>query len=467
MKTIWISMFMISLLVLTAFSAQAATLNDLSTMTSMTVSLVNQDPDPAIAGNIIEIRLGIENRGGEPVNDLVIALEPEYPFGMVPGEDEAIYVGTINGYQDDENIKIVKFRIIVDQDAPAGRYELATSYYEKGSSVRTKQDIGIDVKNQENAEVIHIDKTVLVPGAESSLKFTINNVGNAPLRDLTFRWENEDEVILPVGSDNTKYIKQVDMGKSVTMEYTVIADSNADPGLYVLDLSLTYDDPISGSASQVSTIAGIYVGGGTDFDVAFSESSAGETSFSIANIGSNPAYSVSVMIPDQRGWSVSGSNSVIIGNLNKGDYTVASFSLQNTASANTLDGTIQPNPDRTNRIPREDMTEGEMQARRDAMNRTSGDDTITITVAYTDTRGERKKVDKEVKVASSGGSSTASAGRIPNGATRMPGTQNQGFWSQYKWYIIIGVVVIGGFIYYRKRRTKKILEMAITAKKSK
>ena len=61
--------------------------------------------------------------------------------------------------------------------------------------------------------MIHIDKTTIVPGKQSSLKFTVNNVGSAPLRDLTFNWINDDDIILPVGSDNTKYIKYVDIGE--------------------------------------------------------------------------------------------------------------------------------------------------------------------------------------------------------------------------------------------------------------
>jgi len=89
---------------------------------------------------------------------------------------------------------------------------------------------------------------------------------------------------------------------------------------------LTYKDNINGTEKKISTIAGMYVGGGTDFDVAFSDNANSQMSFTIANIGSNPANSVSVVIPQQRSWSVSGSNSVIIGNLNKGDYTVASSS---------------------------------------------------------------------------------------------------------------------------------------------
>jgi len=75
----------------------------------------------------------------------------------------------------------------------------------------TQKSLYINVKSRQSAEVIHIDKSTLVPGKESGLKFTINNVGNAPLRDLTFYWENTDNIILPVGSDNTRYIRYIEI----------------------------------------------------------------------------------------------------------------------------------------------------------------------------------------------------------------------------------------------------------------
>ena len=143
-------------------------------------------------------------------------------------------------------------------------------------------------------------QSALVPGKQSSMKFTINNVGNAPLRDLTFYWENTDNIILPVGSDNTKYIKYIDIGNGTDLEYQVIADTNAQPGLYKLNLYLTYEDSFSNKTNKINTIAGMYVGGGTDFDVAFSDNANGQMSFSVANIGSNPANSVSVIIPQQK-----------------------------------------------------------------------------------------------------------------------------------------------------------------------
>ena len=108
-----------------------------------------------------------------------------------------------------------------------------------------------------------------------------------------------------------------------------MADVNADPGLYTLDVNLTFEDYESNSKS-IQTTAGLFVGGATDFDVSFSESSQGEVSLSVANVGNNIAYAVKVSIPEQDGYKVSGSSSTIVGNLEKGDYTIASFNVAST-----------------------------------------------------------------------------------------------------------------------------------------
>ncbi|MEA2038107.1 MAG: COG1361 S-layer family protein [Nanoarchaeota archaeon] len=414
----------------------ALTVNaEISDTAAISISLVNQDPDPAIAGDVVEIRLGVENKGGQAVEDLIIGVVEEYPFEMLSGYDTIQTVGTIGAWQNEENMKIVKFKVRVDRDATAGQYELKIKEYEQGFEGTGKQkSLSIDVKNTENAEVIHIDKTTLVPGKETPLKFTVNNVGNAPLRNLRFNWENEDKIILPVGSDNTRYINYVEIGESAELEYLVIADTNADPGLYELDLHLTYDDPISGADTEISTIAGIYVGGETDFDVAFSESSAGETSFSIANIGSNPAFSVSVIIPEQKGWRVTGSNSVIIGNLNKGDYTVASFSLKSASS-----------------IAFERTDSKDIQKRLEERAKTQSSEKLNIQVAYTDTRGERNIIEKELSL--SPGNLVSS---MPEGMVGRPGAKAQNSSSKLTGYIIVLAIVIIGITIYSRYKKKKL-----------
>lgn len=421
----------------------------ISDSTAITISLVNQDPDPAIAGDIVEIRVGIENRGGVPAENIVLEIVPEYPFTMVPGENAIQKIGTIKAYQTEADMKIVKFKVRVDRDATAGQYQLKYKEYEEGKEdISGTGSVSIEVKSRESAEVIYIDKTILVPGKEDSLTFTINNVGSAPLRDLTFSWINEDKIILPVGSDNTKYIKYIDVGDSAELEYRVIADTNAEAGLYELDLQLTYDDPISGGEKQINTIAGLYVGGGTDFDVAFSESSSGQTSFTIANIGSNPAFSVSVVIPQQQGWGVSGSNSMIIGNLNAGDYTVASFGLQSTQIRQST-----ANQTRS----QEDTTKQGLLAQRG----NTQQNILKVQIAYTNTMGKRELIDKEVNVnlqalmASSTADSQATNQQTTIASFR--GRRQQGFFSKYKWHItVIVILAVFGVAYWKYRKEKRL-----------
>jgi len=427
------------LLIAALLMSQAASVYaaDISNSVGISINIVNQDPDPALAGDIVEVRLGVENNGGLQANNLNIQLTPEYPFSLVPGEDAVQNIGTMLGYQGlyDGNMKIVKYRLQVDKNAPAGSYELTANYYAAGSNASfTQKGMFLDVKSKESAEVIYIDKTALVPGKQSSLKFTINNVGNAPLRDLSFNWVNNDKIILPVGSDNTRYIKYIDVGGSVTLEYQVVADSNANAGLYQLNLNLAYQDTVNNSQKQVSTIAGVYVGGGTDFDVAFSDTSSGSTSFSVANVGSNPAFSVSVIVPDQRGWSISGPNAVIIGNLNKGDYTVASFNLAPLASAMNRTGARGFNYTQPTSLATDSTT-----------------DSVLMQIAYTDTSGERQVIDKNVKI----GLQNIAAMNATGGFSGRGAAAQQGFLSTYKWYIAGIALVAAGLFMRRRQRSHK------------
>ncbi len=440
------------ILVLTAYTP--AVLAALADSTVLSVSLSNYDPNPAIAGDNVDIRIGIENIGGTDITNLMMEVVPSYPFELVQGENAVANVGIVEGYQVDStaNLKIVQYTMKVNRDAPAGNYELKLKYYQQGSTEMTQKSLYINVKSRQSAEVIHIDKSTLVPGKESGLKFTINNVGNAPLRDLTFYWENADNVILPVGSDNTRYIRYIESGNGSDLEYQVIADTNAQPGLYKLNLYLIYEDSISNRTNKISTIAGVYVGGGTDFDVAFSDNANSQMSFSVANIGSNPANSVSVVIPQQMGWSVSGSNSVIIGNLNKGDYTVASFKLQSSISNQTTQ----------NRAPRNNTnTQGRSMQRQINSSSDTGfmqrqinspSDTVLMQIAYTDTMGVRKIVEKEVKI-----SNTAST----TGTTSFQGrtaSQQNSVLSDYPCYLLRLIVLVGGFVVQRKYMSRKMLD---------
>ncbi len=368
-------------------------------------------------------------------------LDPEYPFERLPGHEVVKNVGIINGYQGTygDNTKIIKYTIRIDKDATAGEYELKVKTYEEGSSSIISRTITLDIENKESAEIINIDQVELIPGKITPLKFTISNVGATPLRYLTFSWENEEDIILPVGSDNTKYIKYLGVGESTELSFNVIASAIADPNLYKLDLSLTYDDPITDEETEINTKAGVYVGGATDFDAALSSSSSEEYSFAISNIGSVSASSVTIKVPNQPGWRVSDSSSVIIGNLNEGDYTIASFKLQKTG--------IEIDTVNTNRY----ITKDGSTQKKNRSSQINENEPIILEIVYTDSRGNRNTIEKEVSIDSSTFSDPMSD-VVGERGIRMRANQNifTQIWQTGKW-MLLGVVLIVSLIIVKKK----------------
>ncbi|MBI5389716.1 hypothetical protein HZB01_05055 [Candidatus Woesearchaeota archaeon] len=73
-------------------------------------------------------------------------------------------------------------------------------------------------------------------------------------------------------------------------------------------------------------------------------------------------------------------------------------------------------------------------------------------ISYTDTVGERKVVEKEVKI----GFQNLAVGSVQMAqGGHAAATQNQGFFAKYQWYIFGLVVLIVGWIIYQKYTAKK------------
>ncbi|MBI3027575.1 hypothetical protein HYY70_05685 [Candidatus Woesearchaeota archaeon] len=400
---------------------------------ALKVTMLNQDPTPARAGDTVELRLRVENTGGGAVENLEVEVLQNYPFRVIDGS-ALQNLGTLYAYQTDKNYVNTQYKLKIDKDAVKGKHELKIRYRYKGNEWVTS-DFNIDVTSKEFAQIIYVDKAKLEPGKETEMRFTITNIGNAPLQNMVFSWSEADGVILPVYSDDTKYIKYLDVGDSIELKYTVIADVNAKPGLYALDLSLKYE-ATNATSTAIKTKAGVFVGGETDFDVAFSESTQGQTSLSVANTGNNPALSVSVKIPEQSSFRVTGSNSAIIGNLDKGDYTIVSFQIVSSGMAN---------------FSRQSGQRPSQQDLQRLRNQTGiGNNNLKVIIDYTDTTGERRSVEKNVPIQFRAATGDASSGTLQAGQFQR--TQQTSFWQSKTFYIpAIIIVLVVGFALYRKK----------------
>lgn len=409
------------------------TIANATSNSELSATLITQNPDPASSGDTVDVNLQIINDGGKASPQVVGEILPEFPFTLAPGQSAQQIIGELPNYPASSNYKILKYTLLTNKDAIDKSYNLKFRYSDDGGISWVVDTFQVRVTSNKYAQIISVDRTKINPGEETVLTFTINNIGKSPLNNLVFTWSEESNVILPVGTDNTRYIPYLGIGESKDLVYTVVANPTATRGLYNLNLKLTFDALNSSSNSvqstRIETNAGVLVGGSTDFEVALTDGSSGSTSFSIANIGSNPASSVSVMIPEQTGWKVSGSNSAIIGNLNQGDYTIASFKLQSSGSMMNKTGT---------------GFKGDVPAQNNLS--TTPTNELKIQIAYTDTMGKRVLLDKIL---------TVSPQSMMGNVTGIPGrtTTQPGFFSTY-WYLI--VIILGIIVYFGYKRYKKM-----------
>ena len=424
-------LILVLFLILSATSASAALSSSANTANGVYINVMSQSPSPARPGEVVELTLTVQNVGNKDLTNVVIAVDPEYPFSQASGESLSKTISYLKARQDENAATVVKFKLKVDADAAKKTYDIDISVKDSDSESAVTTTVAVDVQGKEYAQVVTISKSSIDIATVEPLEFIITNTGTSPLKNMAVSWEDSTGTILPVYSDNTKYINYLGVGESVTVAYSVMADVNANPGLYQFDITLTFQDYDS-NESTIKTKAGMFVGGGTDFDVTYSESSAGEVSLSLANVGNNQAYSVKVSIPEQDNFKATGSTSTIVGNLEKGDYTITSFSV--TSSSMVPTGSSDGRPGQA-QASSSNTTQSQSSSSRN---------NLLVLIEYTDSTGQRLSVEKSVPIDLSATGAASAAG--PRGMSQQTSDNS------YLMYGLVLVVLAGGALYYRKRK---------------
>ena len=140
---------------------------------------------------------------------------------------------------------------------------------------------------------------------------------------------------------------------------------------------------------------------------------------------------------------------MIIGNLNTGDYTVASFSLQSTATRSAP--TQQTTTDDTSTTPTPQGVSSALSKN------------LEIQIVYTDTMGNRNTVEKEIAI-NQATTTTTGTETFTGGPGQMRNAQQSSSFSTYQWYILGGVLLVMGAIFHRKYKKAKLLDPKLTLK---
>ncbi|MFZ1970688.1 MAG: hypothetical protein WAU65_00700 [Candidatus Nanoarchaeia archaeon] len=213
----------------------------------------------------------------------------------------------------------------------------------------------------------------------------------------------------------------------VLLHYLVRVDPNAVQGENQLQLEYS---PSENSNYLVQTFNIQVADSQTNFDSVIQDSTSTATSIGIANIGENTANSLIVRIPSQQDFRVVGTNGQIVGNLNSGDYTIATFDI----------------------VPM--ITRGNTTIR-------NNNETLQVELDYTDAIGVRRTVMEYIPFSmTSTYLSNLTSGSLPTGSVFGNGSTYRRsstsiFGNAWFWIVVSAVIVIAGVFMLTKFKKKK------------
>ena len=108
---------------LTVYTASSQTYNS----PELSITFLNQDPDPAEPGNFFKARLKIENIGLGEARNLELEILPEYPFSIY--QDSTVKkVASISPRQKESEAVYAEYSLKIDGSAIPGTHEIKMNH---------------------------------------------------------------------------------------------------------------------------------------------------------------------------------------------------------------------------------------------------------------------------------------------------------------------------------------------------
>ncbi len=321
---------------------------------SISVTLLNQDPDPVSPGSYADVRFKITNTGNDKAQGLEIMLVPEYPFLLAENEDAVRNIGDLTNIGEDNSL-VVKYKIRVAEDAVQGENKLKLRY-KHGANSWITQSFDINVETVDANVAIASVKTepeMIKPGDKAILKVKVKNMADSNMRDIALKIDLTYSGLLssataktatdsiaafnilpfaPLGSASEQKVDLLKSHEEHEFTYTVIAYPDAESKVYKVPVEITYYDELENKYTRQDLI-GLIVGSKPDLFVVIDESElyvgkrTGNVALKFVNKGFSDVKFLDVNLKESPEYQILSAQEVYIGNVDSDDYETAEFNL--------------------------------------------------------------------------------------------------------------------------------------------
>ena len=390
------------LLVLTGLITSPAVAQDLSSDlgpsgisdgSNVDITLINQDPTTAQPGEYVDLKFKISNQGQSPAEDTSVELVESFPFSLDPDVSANRELGDMRGAAIGDDSYIVEYRVRVDENAVESENEISLKYTTGDDDFSVTRDFDISVDDVGTDFELSAGKV-----SASSIPVNLDNIGDKSAESV--------HVVLPDQSGinkegvETQVVGSMDSGENREVDFAV---SNISLGSsYRFEIHYTDGNGVRRELVRNIDIGTIPV---NPVQVTVQSANPSETTFAVSNTGGEQISSVITQLQDEN-VNVSGSRTQVLGNLNSGDYTLATFDLESSEIS-----------------------------------------TVDMEVSYTDSSGIRTNSVESISLPDS-----------PSGETSSTVSSDEEDGNSSMTYILIGLgglVLVGVYALYRRRKGKK------------
>lgn len=314
----------------------------------LVVTYMSQDPDPVEPGGYVELKFKVENEGTEPAENVQVEILPEYPFTLDSGEDAVKSIGIIRGRQTGTDAFIVKFRLKVDKDAVSGDNTIDVRYNSDKTGWIKLEDNNVEVRSEYAILAVNdvkSDPEMIRPGEVAEVTMTLENMADALLKDIkvnlllykathgTSVVVYEEKPFAPIGSSNEKTLNNLERGTTEDIVFKLMADPDADAGLYKIPLVVSYADNTGKNFSLEDNIVGLVVGDSPELVVFVEDSeisaakTSGDVTVKFVNKGTTDIKFLYAKLAETDYYDIIGPEEVYVGNIDSDDYDTADFEI--------------------------------------------------------------------------------------------------------------------------------------------
>ena len=195
-------------------------INTVSAASLIEVFLLNQDPDPVDAGDIVELRFKIENRVEDTRDEVKLEIIPETPFSLYSGE-QIKNLGILRYDQFGRDAVIADFKLKVNPEAADGDHEIKVRVHSGATSWIYEDKFYIDVEHERiKLKTFVRSSDIITANSKGTISIEVVNAGGYNLEFLELELEDSEDYKL-LSTSPYVYIGNLDSDDTEIEDFTI------------------------------------------------------------------------------------------------------------------------------------------------------------------------------------------------------------------------------------------------------